>query len=254
MIIDGIPVNGPIEHSYLFSCSRGLRRDIRYAKEFYCREHNKYCYHVCPICLKYVCRSCMRQTCHNHDILSIQQGINRFLNATLGNLANFVACAAHKQELTLSFDLTKRAIQSVTDRLINAALEENARLLLELDQLKQHILDKNPTSDELAIPDIKGLSSRSNMNEKDMREGLRPEEVKAILTLTIGENTIAADCVHFKQNTEFTGRIGCLVINGRKSDQVRYWYLRCCRPHCACRPGPRRKMRHVRPTYSNRFP
>ena len=214
MIIDGIPT-GQTGCNYFFLCSRELRWKIRHSEESYCREHDKYCYYICLGCKKYICRDCMRQTVHS-GVVGIKPVLLWYSEAKVRWVLKDKKCVRDvvslKQKMSSSFVSTKRTIQSVTNRLTNAIHRENRRLLLELDQIRQHCLDNNPTSDELIMPDMKVLSAHSNIKEEDMREGLHPEVVKAVLTLTIAENTVDANRVHFKPNTGLlTRKMGSLV-------------------------------------------
>ena len=255
MIIDGIPVNGPMGDNYFFSCSRERRGQIRYNEGFYCRKHNKYCYFFCAGCQMNACRGCITPFGHNHDDPSGIKGLlswyrnakKKRIHRERENIRDFVSL---KQRASMSFVLTKRAIQSVTDRLINAALEDNARLLLELDQLEQHILKKTPTSDELAMPNMTVFGSHSSMKEEDMREGLHPEVVKAVLMLTIEENTVDAEDVYFKPNTDVKAtRIGSLIV-----DLWNLWDVVDRAVICSINTlTPTQNGRHLQMTYSNGF-
>ena len=244
MIIDGIP-NEPNTRNYFFSCPREHRRRIGYTEDFYCREHNQYCYHVCCGCLKYVCLACIRPIGHKHvDVVKIFtiDSVLLHLNAKFhwrSKEEGYVKeCVSLTHKLSSSIVSTQRTIQSITDHLIEAVHQENTRLLLELHQLKQQIIYNSPTSEEVALPDMDVVSSHSNMKAKDMRQGLHPEVVKAILFLTIEENNIYKEHVYFKPNTEaMATEIGSLVTSKQQSDLVNWWwnphwwplkFLTCC--------------------------
>ena len=255
MIIDTNTLNGPIGDNYLFSCSCERRGQIIYTEELYYRKHNKDSYFFCTGCQVNACRTGITPIGHNHDDpAGINQLLCKYRTAKTKriykereNVRDFVSL---KQRASSSFDLTKRAIQSVTDRLINATLEDNARLLLELDQLGQHILDKTPTSDELAMPNMTVFGSHSSMKEEDMREGLHPEVVKAVLMLTIEENTVVAEDVYFKPNTDVKApRIGSLIV-----DLWNLWDVVDRAVICSINTlTPTQNGRHLQMTYSNGF-
>ena len=113
------------------------------------------------------------------------------------------------------FAVTQNSIQDTVNCMVDTVLGENSRLLYELSELKQHVIENAQSFSEVSLPNPRIVDSFRSLERKDISEiGLHPEIVKSISMMTCVEETTSVEDVYFRACSDMDDDgLGSLLVD-----------------------------------------